>query len=82
MECNGNNTDYNVPPNNDKVSKREFKEKKDGENYQNGHINSNNVADILSKKMYQFPYKVARGLSPHVYKNIEFDVWVEIKRGI
>ncbi|XP_077294137.1 uncharacterized protein LOC143916764 isoform X2 [Arctopsyche grandis] len=72
LECN---TNYN----DNKMLKIESKEKKDGDDCQNGHMNSNSVSDI-SKKMYQFPYKVARGLSPHVYKNIEFDVWVEMKR--
>lgn len=29
-----------------------------------------------------FPYKVAKALDPNIYRNIEYDTWTEIRRGI
>lgn len=28
-----------------------------------------------------FPYKIAKALDPNIYRNIEYDTWVEVRRG-
>lgn len=28
-----------------------------------------------------FPFKVAKALDPTIYRNIEYDTWIEIRRG-
>ena len=28
-----------------------------------------------------FPYKVLKALDPAIYRNVEFDVWLDSKRG-
>lgn len=29
-----------------------------------------------------FPYKVAKALDPNIYRNIAYDTWTEMRRGI
>ncbi|KAL1459293.1 hypothetical protein WDU94_011294 [Cyamophila willieti] len=40
-----------------------------------------NMRRLLEIGITPFPYKVAKALDPDIYRNIEFDVWVEQKRG-
>uniref|UniRef100_A0A8D9E717 Bifunctional UDP-N-acetylglucosamine transferase and deubiquitinase ALG13 n=1 Tax=Cacopsylla melanoneura TaxID=428564 RepID=A0A8D9E717_9HEMI len=40
-----------------------------------------NMRRLLDIGITPFPYKVAKALDPDIYRNIEFDVWVEQKRG-
>ncbi|KAI5733408.1 hypothetical protein M8J76_011552 [Diaphorina citri] len=40
-----------------------------------------NMRRLLEVGITPFPYKVAKALDPFIYRNIEFDVWVEQKRG-
>lgn len=28
-----------------------------------------------------FPYKVAKALDPSIYRNIEYDTWIELRKG-
>lgn len=39
-----------------------------------------NVRDLLSRGITPFPYKVAKALDPDIYRNIEFDVWSDLRR--
>lgn len=36
----------------------------------------------LSKGVPPFPYRVAKAIDVNIYRNIDFDVWHEIRRGI
>lgn len=29
-----------------------------------------------------FPYKVLKALDPEIYRNVEFDVWLDSRKGI
>ena len=40
-----------------------------------------NVKDLLMKGVTPFPYKVAKSLDPNIYRNVEFDVWIDFRRG-
>ena len=40
-----------------------------------------NVKDLLSVGVTPFPYKVAKSLDPDIYRNVEYDVWNDCKRG-
>lgn len=40
-----------------------------------------NVRDLLMKGVTPFPYKVAKSLDPNIYRNVEFDVWIDYRRG-
>jgi hypothetical protein len=51
------------------------------ENEKKSHFNSTSAVELLKNEIIPFPYRIARGLSPYVYKNIEFDMWFEMKRG-
>lgn len=44
-------------------------------------LNVNSAKDLLDNGITPFPYKVAKALDPDIYRNIEFDVWSEIRRG-
>lgn len=38
------------------------------------------VRQLLEEGITPFPYKVAKGLDPDIYRNIEFDVWSETRK--
>ncbi|KAG8227252.1 hypothetical protein J437_LFUL003983 [Ladona fulva] len=40
----------------------------------------NNAKEILLHGIIPFPYKVAKALDPDIYRNIEFDVWNEMRK--
>lgn len=44
-------------------------------------LNVNSAKDLLDNGITPFPYKVAKALDPDIYRNIEFDVWSELRRG-
>lgn len=44
-------------------------------------LNVNSAKDLLENGITPFPYKVAKALDPDIYRNIEFDVWSELRRG-
>ncbi|XP_034253965.1 protein ovarian tumor locus-like isoform X2 [Thrips palmi] len=41
-----------------------------------------NVRELLMKGVTPFPYKVAKSLDPNIYRNVEFDVWIDYRRGL
>ncbi|XP_050348787.1 putative bifunctional UDP-N-acetylglucosamine transferase and deubiquitinase ALG13 isoform X1 [Nymphalis io] len=43
-------------------------------------LNVNSAKDLLENSITPFPYKVAKALDPDIYRNIEFDVWSELRR--
>lgn len=45
-------------------------------------LNVNSAKDLFDNGITPFPYKVAKALDPDIYRNIEFDVWSELRRGI
>lgn len=45
-------------------------------------LDVNSAKGLLDNGITPFPYKVAKALDPNIYRNIEFDVWRELKRGI
>ncbi|CAH2046721.1 unnamed protein product, partial [Iphiclides podalirius] len=40
----------------------------------------NGAKDLLDNGITPFPYKVAKALDPDIYRNIEFDVWSDLRR--
>lgn len=44
-------------------------------------LNVNSAKDLLDHGITPFPYKVAKALDADIYRNIEFDVWSEMRRG-
>lgn len=44
-------------------------------------LNVNSAKDLLDNGITPFPYKVAKALDPDIYRNIEFDVWSEMRKG-
>lgn len=36
----------------------------------------------IAKGVTPFPYRVAKALDPDIYRNTDFDIWHEIRRGI
>ena len=42
----------------------------------------NSVINILVKGGTPFPYKVAKALDPRMYRNVEFDLWSDEKKGV
>lgn len=40
-----------------------------------------NVRAVIDSGAILFPYKVAKALDPDIYRNVEFDNWVESQRG-
>ena len=40
------------------------------------------IRAALEKGFIPFPYKVAKALDAEIYRNVEFDVWNEAKKGI
>ena len=50
--------------------------------YKDGEDISNNVKDLLAHGITPFPYKVAKALDPNIYRNIEFDIWNDYRKGI
>lgn len=38
------------------------------------------VRQLLNAGITPFPYKVAKALDPNIYRNIEFDVWSELRK--
>lgn len=36
---------------------------------------------LLSKGITPFPYRVAKALDPNIYRNVDYDIWHEIRRG-
>jgi hypothetical protein len=40
-----------------------------------------NVKELLAQGATPFPYKVAKALDPNIYRNIEFDIWNDFRRG-
>ncbi|KAM3960038.1 LOW QUALITY PROTEIN: ovarian tumor protein [Aphomia sociella] len=45
-------------------------------------LNVNSAKDLIDNGITPFPYKVAKALDPDIYRNIEFDVWSELRREI
>ncbi|CAH2233662.1 jg10628 [Pararge aegeria aegeria] len=45
-------------------------------------LNVNSAKDLLDNGITPFPYKVAKALDPDIYRNIEFDVWSELRRAL
>lgn len=46
-------------------------------------VNSNNIDEIQSDwKRAPIPYKVAKALATDHFRNIELDIWHELKRGV
>ncbi|GBP54102.1 Protein ovarian tumor locus [Eumeta japonica] len=43
-------------------------------------LDVNSAKDLLENGITPFPYKVAKALDPDIYRNIEFDVWSELRR--
>ncbi|XP_045532193.1 putative bifunctional UDP-N-acetylglucosamine transferase and deubiquitinase ALG13 isoform X1 [Pieris brassicae] len=43
-------------------------------------LNVNSAKVLLDNGITPFPYKVAKALDPDIYRNIEFDVWSELRR--
>ncbi|CAK1541935.1 unnamed protein product [Leptosia nina] len=43
-------------------------------------LNVNSAKGLLDNGVTPFPYKVAKALDPEIYRNIEFDVWTELRR--
>ncbi|CAG5002688.1 unnamed protein product [Parnassius apollo] len=43
-------------------------------------LNVNSAKDLLDNGITPFPYKVAKALDPDIYRNIEFDVWSDLRR--
>lgn len=41
-----------------------------------------NMKELLDMGAILFPYKVAKALDPDIYRNIDFDNWVDTLRGI
>ncbi|XP_067000272.1 protein ovarian tumor locus [Anabrus simplex] len=39
-----------------------------------------NVKVLLARGITPFPYKVAKALDPEIYRNIEFDIWSDMRR--
>lgn len=37
---------------------------------------------LLSKGITPFPYRVAKALDPNIYRNVDYDIWHEIKKGM
>lgn len=44
-------------------------------------LNVNSAKDLIDNGITPFPYKVAKALDPDIYRNIEFDVWTDMRRG-
>jgi len=42
----------------------------------------NSVVNVLVKGGTPFPYKVAKALDPRMYRNVEFDLWSDEKKGL
>jgi hypothetical protein len=40
-----------------------------------------NVRELLAQGATPFPYKVAKALDQNIYRNIEFDIWNDFRRG-
>ncbi|XP_059613720.1 protein ovarian tumor locus-like [Phlebotomus argentipes] len=38
------------------------------------------VCQLLNAQITPFPYKVAKSLDPYIYRNVDFDVWTEIRK--
>lgn len=41
-----------------------------------------NMKELLDMGAILFPYKVAKALDPDIYRNIDFDNWVDTLRGV
>ena len=41
----------------------------------------NSVVNVLVKGGTPFPYKVAKALDPRMYRNVEFDLWNDERKG-
>lgn len=39
-------------------------------------------SQIATKNITPFPYRIAKALDPNIYRNTDFDIWHEIKRGM
>lgn len=37
---------------------------------------------MINKGHTPFPYRVAKALDPDIYRNTDFDIWHEIRRGM
>lgn len=36
---------------------------------------------VALKNIPPFPYRIAKALDPNIYRNTDFDIWHEIRRG-
>jgi OTU domain-containing protein 4 len=41
----------------------------------------NSVINVLVKGGTPFPYKVAKALDPRMYRNVEYDLWNDERKG-
>lgn len=49
-----------------------------------GSENANDEVDDVHgiiKNIPPFPYRIAKALDPNIYRNTDFDIWHEIRRG-
>ena len=37
---------------------------------------------MINKGFTPFPYRVAKALDPNIFRNTDFDIWHEIRRGM
>jgi len=44
-------------------------------------IGPNSVINVLVKGGTPFPYKVAKALDPRMYRNVEYDLWNDERKG-
>lgn len=49
--------------------------------YKNHEGMNVNVKQLLAQGATPFPYKVAKALDQNIYRNIEFDIWNDFRRG-
>ena len=45
------------------------------------HPRPNSVINVLVKGGTPFPYKVAKALDPRMYRNVEYDLWNDERKG-
>lgn len=38
-------------------------------------------AQAVPRNVPPFPYRIAKALDPNIYRNTDFDIWHEIRRG-
>ncbi|KAJ8686666.1 hypothetical protein QAD02_022460 [Eretmocerus hayati] len=46
------------------------------------NIQDSEELQLLSRGITSFPYRVAKALDPNIYRNVDFDIWHEIRRDV